>query len=258
MLMKLYKLFLISILAVFMPVVSFAETDDTFDIVDSAEADIVTDYVSLNYGADIANVGGFDIADIMLGMDFDAVHSLVTNIGNLYQLREKNALVYTIHPDWKANLDYECRQQGLTVPTEIENCINGLARKRGLLYASELHLARPETGETIDVFFTSNASDNVVWRVIYKNDVNDQEGLADKFIRQRENKVLAFWQHVLEKYGEPNSGSDKWISSTNAYDPMMTAYYGALDLIDNGRRASDEAMNINQSRENFKAKPYAF
>ena len=237
---------------------ALAEMDDSFDIVESAAADIVTEYVTLNYGADTASVGAFDIAGIMLGMDFDAVHSLVTEIGNLYQLRDKGSVIYTIHPDWKANLDYECRQSGLIVPTEIEKCINSLAQKRGLMYASELHLIRPETGETIDVSFTSNASNNVVWRVIYKNDVNDQEGLADRFAKQRENKVLAFWQHVLEKYGEPNSGSDKWISSTNSYDPMMTAYYGVLDLIDNGRNASDQAINANQSRENFKAKPYAF
>lgn len=256
--MKKFNLIFMVLVALFVGVPAFAETDDTFDIVDSAAADIVTEYVTLNYDADVASVGAFDIAGIMLGMDFDAVHSLVTEIGNLYQLRDKSSVIYTIHPDWKANLDYECRQNGLVIPTEIESCINSLAKARGLMYASELHLTRPETGETIDVFFTSNASNNVVWRVIYKNDVNDQEGLADKFAKQRENKVLAFWQHVLEKYGEPNSGSDKWISSTNSYDPMMTAYYGALDLIDNGRRASDEALNTNQSRENFKAKPYAF
>lgn len=256
--MKCCKLFSLFLLALCVSLPAFAETDDTFDIVDSAAGDIVTDYVSLNYDADIANVGGFDIAGIMLGMDFDAVHSLVTKIGNLYQLRDKSAIIYTIHPDWKANLDYECRQQGLVIPTEIETCINGLAKNRGLMYASELHLVRPETGESIDISFTSNATDNVVWRVIYKNDVNDQEGIAEKFIRQRENKVLAFWQHVLEKYGEPNSGSDKWISSENSYDPMMTAYYGSLELIDNGRRAADESANITKARENFKAKSYAF
>ena len=38
----------------------------------------------------------------------------------------------------------------------------------------------------------------------------------------------------------------------------MKAYYGALDLIDQGRQASDLAKNIQQARENFKAKPYAF
>ena len=39
---------------------------------------------------------------------------------------------------------------------------------------------------------------------------------------------------------------------------MMTAYYGALELVDNGRRAADESRNIQQARENFKAKSYAF
>jgi hypothetical protein len=136
--------------------------------------------------------------------------------------------------------------------------VNTLARSRGLLYPSELHLVRESTGETVDVYFTSNATDNVVWRVVYNNDVNEVEGAAEKFENQRQKKILAFWQGVLDKYGAPNSGSDKWLSSDNAYDPMMTAYYGSLDLTDMGLNASDAAKNVNDARENFRAKPYAF
>ena len=94
--------------------------------------------------------------------------------------------------------------------------------------------------------------------MVYKNDVDELEGSAEKFENQRQKKILAFWQNVLDKYGAPNSGTDKWITTSNAYDPMMTAYYGALDLVDQGRNASDQAKNINDARENFKAKPYAF
>ena len=126
------------------------------------------------------------------------------------------------------------------------------------MYASEMHLERENTGETLVVYFTSNATDNRVWRVVYNNDVNEQEGAGDKFAKQRENKILVFWQNVLDKYGAPNSGTDRWISSTNSYDPMLIAYYGALDLVDNGRNASDQVQNIQSARENFKAKPYAF
>ena len=39
---------------------------------------------------------------------------------------------------------------------------------------------------------------------------------------------------------------------------MMTAYYGALELIDNGRYANDAAQNVADARLNFPAKPYAF
>ena len=114
------------------------------------------------------------------------------------------------------------------------------------------------TGETIVVYFTSNATDNMVYRVVYNNDVNEIEGDAEKFIKQRENKILAFWQNVLDKYGEPNSGTNRWISSTNSYEPMLTAYYGELDLIDKGLEASDLVKNAQIARENFRAKPYAF
>ena len=231
---------------------------DDIAIVDSEGADVLVEDVEMNSDAEPANVSSFDIAGIMLGMSYDDVHNLFFDIRGLYTPRKKNAIIYTIHQDWRYNLDYECRQQGIVIPHELKSCINSLAKNRGLMYASELHLERENTGETIVVYFTSNASDNRVWRVVYNNDVNEQEGAGEKFARQRENKILAFWQNVLDKYDAPNSGNDHWVSSANSYDPMLIAYYGALDLIDNGRFATDQAQNAQAARENFKAKPYAF
>ncbi len=249
-------------LALFTANVAVADSDpfdfNNFAIVDSDDADITADSIDINDGAGTASVGAFDIAGVMLGMPFEDVQTLFFKTKGLYSPRKKNSIIYTIHKDWKYNLDYECRQQGIYVPTELEKCINTLARNRGLLYASELHLERENTGETMVVYFTSNATDNLVWRVVYNNDVNDVEGDHEKFENQRQKKILAFWQSVLDKYGAPNSGTDKWVSTSNSYDPMMTAYYGALDLVDLGRHASDEAKNISAARENFKAKPYAF
>ncbi len=240
-----------------------AHADDSFDfdefaVVDSNDYDITMDNVELNDDADIADVGGFDIAGVMLGMSFEDVHTLFFHGNGLYGPRQQNSIIYTIHPDWKYNLDYECRQQGTFIPTELEKCVNSLAQSRGLMYASELYLERKDTGETLTIYFTSNATDNRVWRVVYNNDVNELEGTSEKFVKQRENKILAFWQNVLDKFGAPNSGTDKWISSTNSFDPMLIAYYGALDLVDNGRNATDLSKNIQQARKNFKAKPYAF
>lgn len=229
-----------------------------YAIEDSEPADITAMPVSMNMDAGGANVATFDIAGIMLGMSFEDVHTLFFKDHGLYAPRERNSIVYTINPDWKYNLDYECRQQNIFAPSDLENCINSLARNRGLMYASEVHLVRGNTGETITVYFTSNATDNVVWRVEYNNDVDEVEGDAEKFENQRQKKILTFWQSVLDKYGAPNSGSDKWITSTNAYDPMMTAYYGALDLVDAGRNATDQARNVSDARKNFPAKPYAF
>lgn len=231
---------------------------DEFAITDAADADFMLDAIMLNDDATGTGVSGFDIAGVMLGMGFDDVENLFYKSKGLYAPRRKNSIVYSIHKDWKYNLDYECRQDGIFIPEQLEHCVRTLAKSRGLLYASEMHLVRENTGETLDVYFTSNATDNVVWRVVYNNDVNELEGESEKFENQREKKILAFWQNVLDKYGAPNSGTDKWVSSDNAYDPVMTAYYGALDLVDNGRRAADESRNIQQARENFKAKSYAF
>lgn len=213
--------------------------------------------ISINSGASPVAASDFDIAGIMLGMDFETAQMTARETG-LYVNRDKNSVIYSVHKDWQYNLDYECRQQKIFIPEKLEQCINSLAKSRGLLYASELHLVRKRTGETIDVFFTSNASNNVVWKIIYKNDVDDQEGDDEKFKNQREKKILAFWQNVLDKYGVPNAGTDSWASSDNAYDPLMTAYYGELELIDCGKYEDDNSLNIQHAQDNFAAKPYAF
>jgi hypothetical protein len=237
---------------------------DSFDfnefaiVPEEGDVDITAEDVELNSDATVASVGGFDIAGIMLGMSFDDVYELFFRNKGLYSPRPKNSIIYTLDKDWRYNLDYECRQEGIVIPTELEKCINTLAKSRGLVYVSEIHLVRESTGETIAVYLTSNATDNRVWRVVYNSDVNVVEGAHEKFQRQWENKVLYFWQNVLDKYGAPNSGEDKWISSTNSYDPMMTAFYGALDLQDKGRLATDKTKNHQYSRSNFKVKPYAF
>lgn len=257
---KLICTFLLANAIFVMPGVSM-ESDpmdfDNFAILDSEDPDISIETVSLNMGASPVAVNNFDIAGIMLGMNFDQVEQTVRANG-LYAPRKKNAVIYTISPDWKNNLDYECRQQKIYAPEALERCINTLAKNRGLLYASEYHLYRESTGETIVVYFTSNATDNTVWKIVYNNDVDLIEGDNPKFSDQRDKKLMAFWQNVISKYGQPNSNEDKWLSSSNSYDPMMTAYYDSLELCDNGRYASDSAKNVSQSRDNFISKSYAF
>lgn len=260
MIKKLLFLIFVFITAFSTPV-CYADDDMSFDdfaIVDDSGEDVETESVSLNSDADVVDVKHFDIAGIMLGMSYDEINDLFFNGSGLYAPRKKNSVIYTINKDWKYNLDYECRQNKIYAPEKLEKCIYSLARNRGLLYVSEIHLERQYTGETIDVYFTSNATDNVVWKVVYNNDVDVMDGDSEKFANQREKKILAFWQGVLDKYGMPNSDEDKWISSENAYDPMMQAYYGQLVLSDKGLNATDSANNIQSARENFQAKPYAF
>ncbi|MDR2770087.1 MAG: hypothetical protein LBB08_01400 [Rickettsiales bacterium] len=214
--------------------------------------------VALDDGADFAAVEDMDIAGVMLSMPFSDVQTLFFKTKTLYEPRRHSSIIYSIASDWRYNLDYECRQNGTSVPGKLERCILSLARARGLLYPSELHLERRSTGETIGVYFTSNATDNVVWKIEYGNDANEVEGAGEKFENQRDKKVLAFWDHVLEKYGAPNSGPDKWISSDNSFDPMMRAYFGKLELTDFGLAGRDAALNVRESKESFQPKNYSF
>ena len=161
MLDKLKKNFMVCILALPMSVAlcgtGFADDDDDgFDFMqdeidefdsgdnqdimfsDDAGGDSVDNAksVNLNEGAGLVNVSGFDIAGIMLGMSFEDVYNLYHEHSTLYAPRKRNSLVYTIPTDWKYNLDYECRQQNIFVPAQLEQCIRTLAQNRGLLYTT--------------------------------------------------------------------------------------------------------------------------
>ena len=231
---------------------------DSFATVDGDDEDMNAESVSLKDGMSGLDVKHFDIAGAMLGMNYDEIYNLFFTGDALYSPRKNQSVVYSINKEWKYNLDYECRQRNIFVPEQLEKCIRSLAQNRGLLYVSEIHLIREFTGETIDIYFTSNATENLVWKIVYNNDVNVVEGGDEKFENIREKKILAFWQGVVDKYGMPNSGADKWISSENAYDPMMQAYYGQLVLMDKGLNTTDSSLNVQKARENFQAKPYAF
>ncbi len=243
--------------------ITFADEEDDMDfdnfaIVSSDGLDSELETVMLNDGSDVINVRQFDIAGAMLGMTYDEINALFFNNNGLYAPRKNNSVIYTLNNEWKYNLDYECRMNNVFVPDKLEKCIYSLARNRGLLYVSEIHLERSFTGETIDIYFTSNATDNLVWKIVYKNDVDVMDGNSERFANQREKKILAFWQGIIDKYGTPNSGEDRWISSENSADPMMRAYYGQLELVDNGLNITDSSKNVISARENFQAKPYAF
>lgn len=264
---------ILSVVCIMRPLTAYGDDFDyedftaTDEYTDMDEYNITTDNdtdvacrdvnVSINDGDQAIGVENFDIAGIMLGMNFDQAQ-MVARENGLYVNRPKNSVVYSMHSDWRHNLDYECRRQGIFAPAKLTACINSLARSRGVLYASELHLVRDITGETIDVYFTSNATDNVVWKIVYKNDVDEIPGDDEKFANQRDKKIWAWWQNVLDKYDVPNSGTDRWVSSDNAFDPLMTAYYGELELVDCGRQAEDSSANLQQAIDNFAAKPYAF
>ena len=79
--------------------------------------------VAINGDAAPLAVGNFDISGIMLGMNFDEVQMVVRENG-LYTNRPKDAVVYSMHPDWKYSLDYECRQQNVFIPEKLNQCIN--------------------------------------------------------------------------------------------------------------------------------------
>ena len=71
--------------------------DMSFDFNDfTDDGSLITETVDLNSGADVASVGGFDIAGIMLGMSFDDIYGLFFQNKGLYAPRKENSVIYKL------------------------------------------------------------------------------------------------------------------------------------------------------------------
>ena len=68
---------ILSLLLILCQFIGIAYAQDSFDfnefavVAGEGDIDLTAEDVELNSGADVASVGGFDIAGIMLGMTFD-------------------------------------------------------------------------------------------------------------------------------------------------------------------------------------------
>ena len=110
-------LFLISLCFVaFAPIISVADDfeddfdfDDDYSVIETSDedTDVNVDGVSLNSGAGSVDVKHFDIAGVMLGMNYEEIYNLFFNNSSLYAPKKKNSIVYTINKEWNYNLDYD-------------------------------------------------------------------------------------------------------------------------------------------------------
>jgi len=200
-------------------------------------------------------VQAFDIAGITLG----ATHKYVMEdwlTETEYKLMKSETKI----PDYfEYNYNYECRRAGNKTPMAIETCIKMYAGKNKKEYVHQMNLKRLKTGEEIEIYFTSNETENVVYKIKYKNDVNELEGIGVAYQYQKQEKIRNFWAATLEKYGQPNLGQQVWASDpTDEKKPVLRAYYGQLVLEHLELFESDIAKSQTEAQLKFKTKKYSF
>lgn len=199
-------------------------------------------------------VKGFDIAGVMLEMDYKTVRKVLKE--RKYKLTD---VEYKIPEYFTFNYDSICRKHDIFIPENLKACITGLAKKDKMQYIYRASFKKHDTNEDINVYFTSPITDNKVYKIEYTNDVNKKYGDAKNFQYQREERRRAFWYFVLSKYGKPNVEPNQWVLNVDEELPTgLTANYGKLVLENKKQNAFDILEANKEARRQFKYTDYTF
>ena len=223
------------------------EEEEYEDYVDETNIEAITS--ALN-----DRVRYFDIAGVKLSQSYGEVKEALKE--HKYKLVN---IEYNIPTYFSYNYDSICRNRNILIPSNLKACIKGLARKDKMEYVSKVDYKKHDTDESISVYFTSPVTNHKVWKIEYKNNLNEKPGMSENFQYQREERRRAFWYFVLNKYGEPNVGTNQWLLDVNdKNNQSLIAGYGTLTLLNQNQNAFDILEASKDARRNFKYTNYTF
>lgn len=235
------------------------EREEVEFIADDGELDEYEDYVEEGQEEFIESnlnerVKGFDIAGVMLNMDYKKVRKVLKE--RKYKLVD---VQYKIPEYFEFNYDAICRAKDVFVPETLKACITGIAKKDKMHYVEEVAFKKHDTDEDVKIYFTSPVTENKVWKIEYTNDINKKYGDAKNFQYQREERRRAFWYFVLAKYGEPNIEPNQWVLDLDEeLITGLTAEFGKL-VLENKKQYAFDILEANRdARREFEYKDYSF
>ena len=173
-----------------------------------------------------SNASVFDISGVMLRMSMSQVNETMRKKGfrKVYQKLDIPNFIR-----WRN--EERCRNQGVVGYERLENCVAETAKKDNHQYVALTKYTKFETKEEISVRFTSNFTNNKVYKIIYKSMASTIQGNSPKAIYLRNIKIYDFWKKVNHKYGAPdNKEAVTWGLGGNK--PYMQAATGLLILED--------------------------
>lgn len=168
------------------------------------------------------DVSVFQLSDIGFGMTPEEVEGVLSENGYKLTKIEKSI------PLFKTSFyNDECRtKHKLAILKEVRECILSYAQDDDLHYIRSEVFTRASTRETIQVDYTSPATDNISFRIAYvgkgDNSLNTSRANMVKKLKRKND----FWNLVFNTYGLPDDSNKLlWGDPTTAY--MVAAMYGS-------------------------------
>ena len=194
----------------------------------------------------------FDIAGVMLRMSLQQTERTLQNRG----FRKINAK-FQIPNFIKWRNEETCRSEGVVGYERLEACVINKSKKGGYQYLQMLEYAKFDSKEEIEIYFTSNFTQNKVYKIVYRSRIASITGNSPKAVYIRNVKIYDFWKKINQKYGQPdNKTTVTWGMGGNK--PYLKASTGYLLLedpmfreMDYTRMSREDQRFINSDFYNF-------
>lgn len=173
-----------------------------------------------------SNASVFDISGVMLRMGLQQAMRTLENRG----FKKVNAK-FEVPNFIKWRNEEDCRKQGIVGYERVEACVLDKAKKAGHQYLQYVKYVKFDSKEEIDLYLTSNFTENKVYKIVYISRIAAITGNSPKAVYIHNLKVYDFWKKINQKYGQPDNKTDvTWGLGGNK--PYLKAATGYLLLED--------------------------
>ena len=157
------------------------------------------------------DVTSFDISDFYLGVPAYQVLQLAKQKGYKIKSTQEEVPLF-----FATNYAYQCRKEGALTPDSVTKCIKDKACKEKTRYIKEAVLRRKN--EILQLYFTSNATDNQLYKIIYINKGDNSLNFTQINTAKKKLRMHEFWNAVFDKYGYPDDEKNYvWGDPKKAY-----------------------------------------
>lgn len=199
-----------------------------------------------------SNASVFDISGVMLRMSTKQVDETMQNRG-FKKIMQK----YQIPNFIKWRNEETCRNVGVVGYERLDACVVERSKKDKQQYVQVAKYSKFDTKEEIEVTFTSNYTDNKVYKIIYKSMAASVTGNSAKAVYLRNIKIYDFWKKINQKYGAPDNKEDvTWGLGGNK--PYLKAQTGNLLLEDPMFRELDYTRMSREDQRYMNTDLYSF
>lgn len=179
----------------------------------------------------VHDVRAFEVAGLALGMTPDEVSDAMAEQGY-----KRTAIKYGIPMFRTSFYEQECRDKKIYLIADIRKCIERKAADDEVKYVASMTFTNKKTNEYVQALFTSNATNNEVFKVYYENRGDNSLSLTQKNLAKQLRRKDMFWKMIFDTYGLPDDSELViWGDAQKSYMQAMmngTSYNAYIILED--------------------------